>query len=129
MLTTHSTFANYQEHTDAVNRILIDMKAQLDKYRESPTANPAAVAIREKNLVTLIKYMEASSEIIQSLADARNNAYGEGIERGRELAKEESKHQLSAHWSNKRNFPSPQDKESYRWEQNARSYSRWADHY
>lgn len=129
MLTSHSTYANYQEHTNAVNAILLDMKTQLDKYRESPTANPTAVAIRERNLVTLVKYVEASADIIRSMADSRDEAYRAGIERGRELASAEGQHTLSPHWGNKNNFRSPEDKESYRWEQNARSFSRWADHY
>lgn len=124
MLSNHSTFANYQEHTNAVNRILIDMKKQLDQYRESPTANAQAVAIRERNLVTLIKYVEASAEIIQGMANARDAAYRAGIERGRELAEIEEQHTLSPNWPRRYHH----DKEVNRAYGAYHQMMKWADH-
>lgn len=120
-----STYANYQDHTDAVNRILLDMKAQLDKYRELPTANPTAIAIRERNLVTLVKYVEASEEIIRCMADARDEAYRAGIERGRELVAAEGQHDLSPNWPRRHH----RDREVSRYYGDYHQISKWADHY
>jgi len=128
-MAANPTYTNYQEHTDAVNRILLDMKTQLDIYRQSPTANPAAVAIRERNLITLVKYVEASKAIIQSMGDARDESYRAGIERGRELAMYEGKQTLSPRWGSKTHFKSTAEKEAARWEHNYRADSKWADHY
>lgn len=128
-MAANSTYTNYQQYTDAVNRILLDMKTQLDIYRQSPTANPNAVAIREQNLITLVKYVEASKEVIQSMGNARDESYRAGIERGRELAMYEGQQTLSPRWGSKTHYKSTAEKEAARWEHNYRADSKWGDHF
>lgn len=121
--------ADFPTLLQSAEATLLKMKAALDAYKKKPDANAAHVEIREKQLLDLVRLTQACNTFLQQSAAEQDAIYRMGIQRGLDLAAEEEKHELSPHWQSRKYFHSPQDKESYRWEQNARSYSRWADHY
>lgn len=121
--------ADFPTLLQSAEATLLKMKTALDAYKKRPDANAAQVELREKQLLDLVRLTQACNTFLQQSAAAQDVIYRQGIQRGMELAAEEERHELSQHWQSKKYFRSPQDKESYRWEQNAHSYLKWSDHY
>jgi hypothetical protein len=73
----------YNEALEEIKTTLIALKKSLDTYKESPNANPQAVEVREKQLISIAHFVKAANLTVESLDYEITDAFKRGFEQAK----------------------------------------------
>jgi hypothetical protein len=73
----------YEEALEEIKTTLIALKKSLDTYKESPNANPQAVEVREKQLVSIAHFVKAANFAIEGMEYEITDAFKRGFEQAK----------------------------------------------